>query len=72
MRHSSLEGLGGNRIFEGTREGNMIGVSTSAYGSFLCTCLVKFTDSKEVVLNRYIDFEMGEVLTRTLRGAAAS
>ena len=42
----------GNRIFEGTREGNVIGVSTSAYGSFLCTCLVKFTDGTEVILDR--------------------
>ncbi len=62
----------GNRIFDGTREGNVIGVSTSAYGSFLCTCLVTFTDGSEVVLDRYIDFEMGEVLKRALMGASAA
>lgn len=62
----------GNRIFEGTKERNLIGVSTAAYGSFLCTCLVKFVDGEEVTLDRYIDFEMGKVITRTLQTAAIS
>ncbi len=53
----------GNRIFSGTRIGASIGVRTSAYGPFLCTCLVTFTDGKQVILSRYIDFEMGRIIT---------
>ena len=56
----------GNRIFPGTREGNVIGVATSAYGSFLCTCLITFNDGTQVTLYRYVDFEMGEAITKFL------
>jgi hypothetical protein len=52
----------GNRIYEGQREGDIIGLRLSAYGPFLCTCLVTFDDGKQVSLYRYIDFEMGEVI----------
>jgi hypothetical protein len=34
-----------------------IGISTSAYGTFLCVCRVTFHDGYQVELNRYIDFE---------------
>lgn len=61
----------GNRVFDGTREHDAIGVATSAYGPFLCTCLVTFTDGTEVVLDRYVDFEMGKVLQSALAGHAA-
>jgi hypothetical protein len=40
-----------------------MGVRLSAYGPFLCTCLVTFEDGEQVSLYRYIDFEMGEVFT---------
>jgi nucleoside phosphorylase len=54
----------GNRIFPGTREGNRIGVATSAYGPFLCTCLITFKTGDQVMLHRYIDFEMGGVVDK--------
>jgi hypothetical protein len=39
-----------------------MGVRLSAYGPFLCICRVTFDDGERVVLYRYIDFEMGEVI----------
>ena len=52
---------------EGHHEGDVIEVRVSAYGSFLCTCLVTFEDGEQVSLYRYIDFEMGKVIAG-LRG----
>lgn len=52
----------GNRIIQGTPSGNRIGISTSAFGPFLCTCLVTFTDGERVMLYRYVDFEMGPLV----------
>ena len=47
-----------NKVFPAVRQNNgFIGISTSAYGTFLCVCKVTFTDGKEVLLHRYIDFE---------------
>jgi nucleoside phosphorylase len=54
----------GNQIFPGTREGNRIGVATSAFGSFLCTCLITFNTGNKVMLHRYIDFEMGSIVDK--------
>ncbi len=55
----------GDRVFKGTRiDSGQIGVRTAAYGPFLCVCKVTFTNKKSVFLNRYIDFEMGEVFSR--------
>jgi Domain of unknown function (DUF4062) len=51
----------GNEIFEMQNEGDYIGISTSAYGPFLCTCCVTFKDGYSVHVNRYIDFEMESV-----------
>jgi len=41
----------------------LIGVRTSAYGPFLCTCRVTFIDGHVAFHSRYIDFEMGKVFT---------
>jgi hypothetical protein len=41
--------------FEDTK--GFIGISTSAYGTFLCTCRVTFQDGHKAELSRYIDFE---------------
>lgn len=57
----------GNQIFKGTREGDVIGVSTSAYGPFLCVCLVTFTDGYQTLIYRYIDFEMGELVKKLVK-----
>ncbi len=43
-------------------DGGFIGITTSAWGTFLATCEVTFTDGKPpVILHRYIDFEMAPV-----------
>ena len=51
-----------NQIFRVKSRDGLIGIRTSAYKPFLCTCKVKFTDGTEVVLDRYIDFEMTKLL----------
>lgn len=56
----------GNKVFGGKKEGGLIGIRTSAYGTFLCTCRVIFADGHVAVLHRYIDFEMGEALRKEL------
>jgi hypothetical protein len=49
----------GDRIFTAQNNGGIIGVNTSAWGSFLAICRVTFRDdSQPVVLQRYIDNEM--------------
>ncbi len=50
-----------NQIFTGTWAGTRLGVRTSAYGPFLCTCLVTFADGYQAMIYRYIDFEMGQL-----------
>lgn len=53
----------GNRVFrEAPKHDGMIGMSTYAYGPFLCICRVHLTDGSVVKLDRYIDFEMGKML----------
>ncbi len=52
----------GNRVFREANEGGPIGVSTAAYGPFLCTCRVHFRDGHTALMSRYIDFEMERVL----------
>ena len=49
----------GNHIFEETPREGLLGLRTAAYGPFLCVCKVTFTGGEEVLLDRYIDFEMG-------------
>lgn len=56
----------GSRIFsEIPKEDGMIGMSTYAYAPFLCLCRVHMKDGGIVILNRYIDFEMGDMLVNT-------
>jgi hypothetical protein len=47
-----------NKVFPAVEQNGFIGISTSAYGSFLCICRVTFTDGACLYLERYIDFEM--------------
>ena len=54
-----------NRIFRETVKDGLIGISTAAYGPFLCTCTVKMQDGTEVKLHRYVDFEMGRAFATT-------
>jgi hypothetical protein len=53
----------GNKIFYIQNKGDYIGISTSAYGPFLCACRVTFKDGYELYLSRYIDFEMESVFS---------
>lgn len=51
-----------NQVFVAPNKGGVIGIRTSAWGSFLATCQISFNDgSSPVVLHRYIDFEMAGV-----------
>jgi hypothetical protein len=49
-----------NRIFKVENRDNFVGISIYAYGPVLCTCRVVFSDGYQVMLDRYIDFEMAE------------
>ena len=51
-----------NKVFRVKNRGGIIGITTSAYGPFLCSCRVLFSDGEQLMLNRYIDFEMGNLL----------
>jgi len=51
----------GNQIFRREPKGGLLGMSTSAYGPFLCTCRVAFKDGYSADLYRYVDFEMGRL-----------
>lgn len=48
------------RVIPVPNEGGFIGVSTSAWGSFLAMCRVTFKDpeKRQEILYRYVDFEM--------------
>ena len=50
-----------NRIFIATNRSTGFLVSTSAYGPFVCTAEIQFTDGEFAMLSRYIDFEMGQL-----------
>ena len=52
----------GNRTFKIINDGGPVGLSTSAFGTFLVVCRVMFKDGYEVIIDRYIDFEMGKKL----------
>jgi len=51
-----------NRIFRASDRSHGFAVLTAAYGPFLCTAEVLFTDGKSVMLHRFIDFKMGETV----------
>jgi hypothetical protein len=51
----------GNRIFTSIDRANNFAISTSAYGSFVCTAEIFFSDGTTVMTWRYIDFEMGAI-----------
>jgi len=46
-----------NKVFPAVLNKGFIGVTTAAYGTFLCVCKVTFNDGEEILINRYIDFE---------------
>jgi hypothetical protein len=54
----------GNQVYEERERKGIIGVKTSAYAPFLCTCFVTMEDGFVIKLNRYIDFEMGKIINK--------
>lgn len=50
-----------NKVFSAIERQGFIGISTSAYGTFLCLCRVTFMDGFQLDLERYIDFEAARV-----------
>jgi hypothetical protein len=57
-----------NKVFRVKNKGGALGIVASAYGPFLCTCRVAFSDGVHVMLNRYIDFEMGSQIRAANKG----
>ena len=51
----------GDRIFTSTNRARGFAISTSAYGPFVCTAEIYFTDGQKTIIWRYIDFEMGQI-----------
>ncbi len=51
----------GSKVFTEEPKNGKIGVSTSAYGPFLCTCRVHLKKGEVINLHRYIDFEMERI-----------
>ena len=49
-----------DRIFPATDRARGFPAYTAAYGPFLCTAEVFFTDGESAILHRFIDFEMGD------------
>jgi hypothetical protein len=54
----------GNRIFTSIDRARGFPITTSAYGAFMCTAKLYFSDGNAVMINRYIDFEMGAIGTK--------
>jgi hypothetical protein len=46
----------GNVVYTVPNGGGLVGLSTSAYGEFLCVCRVTLKDGTQLVLDRYVDF----------------
>jgi hypothetical protein len=55
----------GNQIFTSIDRARGFEITTSAYGAFMCTAKLHFSDGEDVIINRYIDFEMGTIGTKT-------
>ena len=51
----------GNQIFVSIDRARSFAISTSAYGSFVCTAELFFSDGERVFVSRYVDFEMGGI-----------
>lgn len=61
-----------NRIFVASDRSRGFPVLTAAYGPFLCTAEVFFTDGEHVMLHRYIDFEMGSAVVAPLQATPSA
>jgi hypothetical protein len=50
-----------DKVFISTDRASGFSITTSAFGPFVCTAELFFTDGKSIILSRYIDFEMGAI-----------
>ena len=51
----------GRQIFTSIDRSRGFPITTSAFGPFMCTAKLFFTDGETVIINRYVDFEMGAI-----------
>lgn len=51
----------GDKIFAVRDRASGFRITTSAYGPFVCTAELHFTDGKKAMIWRYVDFEMGHI-----------
>lgn len=51
----------GGNIFASDDRAHGFAITTSAYGPFMCTAEIHFSDGQKVMVSRYVDFEMGAV-----------
>jgi len=63
--HFYLGSYWDRRVFKASINKGKIGMKTSAFGPFLCTCHVKMKDGKVIKIHRYIDFEMGMLFRKS-------
>jgi hypothetical protein len=54
----------GNQIFTSVDRARGFPITTSAFGVFMCTAKLYFSDGETVMVNRYVDFEMGAIGTK--------
>lgn len=64
-----------NKVFVVNDRARSFRITTSAFGAFMCTAQLVFTDGERVMVNRYVDFEMGAIglpppPTRRINGSA--
>ena len=52
----------GNEVFVERPKDGKVGISTSAYAPFLCTCHLHLNNGEIIRLHRYIDFEMERIM----------
>jgi hypothetical protein len=57
-----------NKVYVGSKVGDLIGVKTSAYGPFLALCRITLKDGSSIMLSKYIDFEMGFAVRKYMEG----
>jgi hypothetical protein len=61
-----------NQIFTSIDRAQGFPIATSAYGAFMCTAKLYFSDGEIVFINRYVDFEMGAIGSHTLTSEEAN
>jgi hypothetical protein len=49
----------GQNVFASDDRAHGFAIATSAYGPFMCTAEIFFSDGETVMVSRYVDFEMG-------------